>query len=75
MIFFFFQLSFFPLIPVVNALTRILVPEGQLEYGFMSLKDNWQIIFGTLEVVHELRLKHGNLLVQRMFLPRREEHK
>ena len=31
---------FFPLIPAVNALARILVPEGQLEHGFMSLKDN-----------------------------------
>ena len=30
---------FFPLIPAVNAPTRILVPEGQLEHGFMSLKD------------------------------------
>ena len=54
--FFFF---FFSLISIVNAPTRILVPEGQLEYGFMSLKDNWQMSIGTLEVVHELRLKHG----------------
>ena len=50
---------FFPLIPAVNAPTRILVPEGQLEYGFMSLKDNWQMSIGTPEVVHELRLKIG----------------
>ena len=50
---------FFPLILVVNAPTRILVPEGQLEYGFMSLKDNWQMSIGTPEVVHELRLKRG----------------
>ena len=31
---------FFPLISAVNAPTRILIPEGQLEHGFMSLKDN-----------------------------------
>ena len=50
---------YFPLIPVVNAPTRILVPEGQLEYGFMSLKDNWKMSIGTPEVVHELCLKRG----------------
>ena len=49
----------FPLIPVVNAQTRILVLEEQLEYGFMSLKDNWQMSISTPEVVHELRLKRG----------------
>ena len=48
---------FFPLFPVVNAPTRLLVPKGHLKYGFMSLKDNWQMGIGTPEVVHELRLK------------------
>ena len=32
--------NFFPLILAINAPARILVPEGQLEHGFMSLKDN-----------------------------------
>ena len=52
---FIYLFIYFPLISAVNAPTQILVPEGQLEHEFMSLKDNWKMNIGTPKVVNELR--------------------